>query len=715
MSLETIEKQLLACRTVGTKETWVRYQIGQFTSRKISRDHIDRLQQLLKNNRRHEAAALALAMAVTGGGNSLLATLRRRGVLRASRYGFKAGPLRELVRLLGRLQDALCLEERWIDYLASVEALYELAPEAKRLRTGLISRLVSRRGKALKTFLALANQVFGHGVTPVNDAEAYPNGWTSSEDIVSAVSRIIAVIREEIGLNAKDFLFTDEQALNDLNGTYSHDLVCALRIEELYKAETLVDGLPYRARVEGQAIIVESIDPDLEKSVRLGYVQMDMQVLLRIERAQQSWAESKQSPASLFEVFKNYYDSIIEQFIEIKTNPRRRITFSIPDIPNLFDPLASDLLFREDVLQLLQLNVESYEQFDIEPFEVAPGILSIDVFKITRLFGLFQYLFQRELEKVADQAERRRLAMNSVIVVMSEEQLLTLLSVVLPPQTSGKILELLVLDESREFVDLQYTPFLKVDKTFLLAPALISHSNLVRNIAFLNRLHEDRLQGKDPMQDAVAQALHDSGFKVGVEVQDSKNSETGDTDLIAYRDGVLYLIECKNAYHPCNPHEMRNSYDHIRKGGKQLTLRQQKFGETAYQTKVWQQLGWDVPPPVKIHTAVLIANRVFTGSNIEGHPVRQAHEFINVVARGEIRGPEAVYHFWDSNELSTADLDRYLSRDGLLSDHFASLEPINYRHNFGAKSLVFESWKFNPEKSGEIIKRRYRKKTELAT
>ena len=49
-----------------------------------------------------------------------------------------------------------------------------------------------------------------------------------------------------------------------------------------------------------------------------------------------------------------------------------------------------------------------------------------------------------------------------------------------------------------------------------------------------------------------------------------------DTDLVAYRDGVLYLFECKNAYHPCNPHEMRNSYDHIRKAGTQLTFRQQK-------------------------------------------------------------------------------------------------------------------------------------------
>jgi len=321
-----------------------------------------------------------------------------------------------------------------------------------------------------------------------------------------------------------------------------------------------------------------------------------------------------------------------------------------------------------------------------------------------------EYLFQRELEKVTDLAERQRLALHSVIAVMRKAPLLALLGTVLPPEKAEKILEILVLNESREFVDLQYTPFLKVDDYYLLAPSLISHSNLVRNVTFLNRLQAGRLDGADPMQGAVAQALRDAGFKVGEEVKDSKKSETGDTDLVAYRDGVLYLFECKNAYHPCNPHEMRNSYDHIRKAGAQLTLRQQKFGEAAYQTKVWQTLGWEVPSPVAIRTAVLIANRVFTGTRIDGHPVRQAHEFINVVSRGEIRGPDKVYRFWDGDALTTADLDRYLSDEGLLGDHFASLEPINYRYDFGAKSLVLESWKFDPEKNQEIIQKRYRAK-----
>jgi hypothetical protein len=144
------------------------------------------------------------------------------------------------------------------------------------------------------------------------------------------------------------------------------------------------------------------------------------------------------------------------------------------------------------------------------------------------------------------------------------------------------------------------------------------------------------------------------------------------------------------------------------------TLRRQKFSERAYQAKVWQTLEWDVPPPVTIQTAVLIANRVFTGTVIKGHPVRQAHEFINVVSRGEIRGPERTYRFWGGDALTTVDLDRYLSGDGLLGDHFASLDAINYAHTFGTKRLVFESWVFNPEKNQEIIEARYKAMADSA-
>ena len=709
MSVETIEQALQSQSSVAAKKSWVRAHIEALPKGKISRRDLDRLHGLLVDNRRPEALALGLAMAMVGGGNALVAELRRSGQLRASRYNFRVGAVREFVSILIDLKIVLDLDDRRMDYLASVDALYRLAPDAKRLRDGLITRLSNRRGRAIKSFLVIADQAFAQVAVQNMDLGA---PGTTAEEVASAVSRIIALARQEVGLFSGDLALTDEQALNPLNGTYHMDMRSAQCIDELCRAETMIDGLPYRARVVKDAVVVSSIDPDVEKSVRLGYVQMEMQVHVRHDAALRKWNDNAQAPSSLFEVFKLYYESVVCRFVKIKQKPLPRITFAIPDIPNLFDPLSGAHLFREDVMFLLQLSVDSYEDLTLDPFDVAPGVQSIDLLKVNRLFALMAYIFQRELEKVEDETERRRLALHSVILPMRRGPLLQLLGTVLPPEKAEKVLDMLVLDESRELVDLQYTPLLKADNYYLVAPTLISRSNLVRNIAFANRLNENRLDGNDPMQSAVSKALRQAGFMVGEDVEDSKRSSTGDTDLVAYRDGALYLFECKNAYHPCNAHEMRNSYDHIIKAGKQLTLRRQKFGETDYREKVWKKLSWTVPAPTVIRTAVLIANRVFTGTNIETHPVRQAHEFINVLVRGEIRGPEGVYRFWDGDALSIADLDRYLGGDVLMCDHFESMEPHNYGFDFGTHELRFESWKFDTLKHYEILQKRYRPQQE---
>jgi hypothetical protein len=252
-----------------------------------------------------------------------------------------------------------------------------------------------------------------------------------------------------------------------------------------------------------------------------------------------------------------------------------------------------------------------------------------------------------------------------------------------------------------------------VDGYYLLAPSLIVHSNLVRNIAFANGLNEKRLADTepDPMQAAVEETLRDAGFKVGVEVKSTNRS--ADTDLVAYRDGTLYLIECKNAYHPCNAHEMRNSYDYIDYAGQQLTFRQELLSDPANQAKLFSRLGWPIAPTSKIQTGILIANRIFTGVSINGHPVRQAHEFINVVSRGFIRasdGSELI--FWDGDEVTTSDVNRYLGDNGLLADHFAAMSEVNNDYAIGRKTLRFRSWMFDLKRHHEIA-RKYRLRTPV--
>lgn len=706
MSTRDVEKQLFACGNLTSMESWVRLNTRVLPKGTVSREDIDRLGEYLKQKKRKNTAALALSLALVDA-DHLVAALRRSGALRASRYGFNAGGLRELVDFLLRLEDFLCLKPERVRYLRSLLALYNLAADARRLRDGLIARLRSRRGSALKSFLAMINQAFTNGWqnnphAPTDQIEHY-----SVEELCSAVSRIITLHREAIGLRLDDLMYTDPQAINPLNGVYGRNLLDALRLEELIQAEILIDGLPYQADTEIDCVVVRSIDPDVEKSVRLGYVQMDLQVAYRRQEMKQFWKEQGVEPMSLEEVFKVYYEKGFEQLVEFRPKPLPRIAFHVPGHPDFFKPLASDQYFLEDVFQMLQLSVEDYDDLTTEPFDVVPGVRSIDLFKVTRLFALMSYVMQQELSKINDSACKQMLTLNSVIPVLRREQLVAVLRCVLTEGQAEHVLDLLTLDSDREHIDLQYTPFIRVQNTIAVAPSVIANSNLVRNIVCANKANDARLGDDDPMQRAVAEALGDAGFLVGVETSVKIEGAKRDTDIVAYRDGMLYLFECKNAYHPCSPHEMRNSYEHIKTAGKQLTLRQTWFGQREHQEKLWSKLGWSVPAPLNIRTGVLIANRVFTGAVIEGHPVRQAHEFINMVLRGSIRSEGGSYRFWLGDTLTTADVDRYLGNEGLLKDHFDALKPIRFEHCFGTKTLAVDSWYFDLKESQRILAARY--------
>lgn len=126
------------------------------------------------------------------------------------------------------------------------------------------------------------------------------------------------------------------------------------------------------------------------------------------------------------------------------------------------------------------------------------------------------------------------------------------------------------------------------------------------------------------------------------------------------------------------------------------------FADPAYQTKAWQAPGWNFAAPAAIRTLVLTANRVFTGSTIQDHPVRQAHEFINVIARGEIQTP--------IRSFASGKTIRCQGRCGPLpgwrwprGEQFAAVDPINYANDFGARTLVFESWRFSVEKHHKFV------------
>ncbi len=163
MNVEQVREQLASCRTRSEMVDWVDrskdLRISEGLSRRGWRDAVKEVGEHLRRNRRGEATALVLAHAFVDG-NTLVGELRSAGVLRASRYQFRAAGPQELVLTLLSLKQALKFSAVSVEYLHSLMALYELAAEARKLRDALVRRLKARSRRALKSFLVMANQVF---------------------------------------------------------------------------------------------------------------------------------------------------------------------------------------------------------------------------------------------------------------------------------------------------------------------------------------------------------------------------------------------------------------------------------------------------------------------------------------------------------------------------------------------------------------------------
>lgn len=708
MIVQALREKLERSTSMAEMELLARDDKTLPKAEKISTNNIDELISLLGGNDRKKANALGLALALVDA-DGLISKLRREGALRASRYKFRSGTLKELVTLLLNLDTRLGLTSERRIYLASVRNLYALAPEARRIRSALLSRLRARKGVALKSFLVLLDRVFATGRKSNPFASALSIEHYSNEDLSEAVSRIMVLYRDEYGLSAKDLALTDPQAANLLNSTYTIDLLDTLQLESLYKAEVSLDGLPYQADMEADDVVIRSTDPDTEKSVRYGYIQTEKQVLVRHGHAYKLLSNGK-SPRSLEGLFKESYEGHLAKFAQIVEKPIARVAIGIPDDQSFFKKLSSDEIFFQELLMLLQLDVESYEPLSSQPIEIKDGVTSLDLFKVNRLFALMSFAMESELRKVEDNDRRRLLSLHSVIPVMKRDALLRLLDALTLDGQAKDVLALLTMESDRDHVDIQYTPFICVDDYYFLAPALIANSNLVRNSAQANGQSSQRIKGEDPMQKAVVKALEDAGFLVGEEVGDkntSKPSAIPEFDIIAYKDGSLYAFECKNNYHPCSAHERRNSYSSIKTAGKQLTKREVWLSEKKNQDKLFDRLGWTVSQPENFHTCVLLSNRVFAGARIDGHPVRQAHELINVLLRGTINSPNFSLRFWKDQVFSTSDLDQFLGDSGLMKDHFDALKPLNISRKFGIKTLIQESWYLDPDEEDRILKERY--------
>lgn len=671
-----------------------------------------RLPGYISANDHRNAVACTLAL-LRLEGSVWLARMRKDGLFRASRYGYDSRCLMKIVAAALELSASASLQVEQIGYLKSLQALLELARPAKQIHLSIVNRLRARKSTALKTLLAFVNAMFSSNWMGDEQAdESQPLRWSATH-LASAFSRLYMIARDDLGIDAQTWNRTDDHAASAYEAVYSSLIMDALRINELIDAEVLLDGLPYKAEATPKGVLVSAIDPAFERSVRLGYIQSDLQLWIRAASAQQHLTGEQPTLGSFDDALSPLFDTVLLECVSLETVPGERLVIRLPSFPQLIEVLNFGGPFLDEMPFFVGAHIDNF-QAPGTMLQVSEQLSIMDLIKAKRVFNLIDAMFVKKLETLDDLMKRRVLRLRSTVIVATRTHLLGMLQLVMSHEKALELISLLSLPttssmpSSNEYVDLQYRPFLRSLSTkgdfIAIPPAVVAKSNLVRSIMHASRIKEATAAADDPMQVAVAAALRKAGLLVRESFVFNINGRR-ETDIFCFGGGVLFVIECKNAYHPCSPHELRNSYDLVLKAEEQLDIRAQWLDDPSNQMRLFKAMRWNVTAPARVRTCVVTANRAFSGYRCGAHPVRQAHELINVLVRGYVgRGPDGPNRrFWRAEHFEVADLLDYLEAKSVLQPQHAAMAPSKRGILLRGRRLEFAEFSMDLEDMGRHV------------
>ena len=293
--------------------------------------HIPILEGHLKAKRASEAIATALAM-VFFDVDHAISCMRRDGVLRASRYGYKGALIGRVAKAALSIRHMTGASSNHLAYLQSVVALSKVSINAGTLYEEIVRTVRAYRTVVLKTVLVTVNYLFYHRWMHHPEASPLDSRHYSSEEYAEAASLILATYASLFPVDDECCNHVDLKVFGARAVVYDRLLIAAIRLTKFREAELMIDGLPYRAELDGNTVTISSIDPDIERSVRLGYIQGEFQAAIRLAYP------LKVEPAISMREFVElgFQRESFQHLLELVEKPVRRLRLKLPATPEIF-------------------------------------------------------------------------------------------------------------------------------------------------------------------------------------------------------------------------------------------------------------------------------------------------------------------------------------------------------------------------------------------
>jgi hypothetical protein len=532
-----------------------------------SKKQIEQITQNLKQAISDRDQKLALDLFRAGLQESeaeFVGQLRKIGVLRCSNYDFQSQILNSLINETGKIN----ISQDSQVYFESIKSLLSISRNIQTLFKALLKEVDYLE---IKSYLVAVDSLFW----PIYGLQAVDSLFWPLDGLQPDHANRYSVCKEELASAFSLYLYhshdkkvIDKSNIDKVNEKRLSDQYYLDKLEDFNKliffkeSEVLVDSFGYTVTQNDAKIIIKAPDPKFEMSRCLGYIRQSMQESANSFDSLSELSEIIENYPSLLEFSKRYYQKFKDSTFKIIDSPLKLIVmqFHPQTLSNFLD---TNRLFLEEEMILKQL--ESNLFIDIQKVNKIPVFQSLslfDIIKVQRLFAFMLFVLTEYID--SNKLFKSKLFWRSMPVLQAND-LKDLLASFLGEQKAKEIFELFTWRlESKKIFDLQTYPFINVEDWILLPLGILTNSDLCRNVLQSTKFRFDSESFEDPIVLEMERCLKPVSSILKTNLKYSFKGIEGDVDVLAVVDNCLFVFECKNSLHPCNPFELRTTYDSIR-------------------------------------------------------------------------------------------------------------------------------------------------------
>lgn len=650
-------------------------------------------------------------------GNAFLSKIERTGILlsdggRPKKFSqflsdffteLQRNPRPEWAFLSDRLRNYLTFERVTSDLTVHDEPARRVLAAPSRHAVKQVMALVQ---------LAFLRRYFGHDLS--EEIAALLDGFGTPEELAAIASAIIAVANEIRPLDSRDFA---DPAIASL---FDSEVLLLLRFGRAVVArhtlakEVSLFGYSVEERPAlGKVYVITAPTRAFEYTLRLGFV--------RVEIGKDGWlAPSRENPVpdlSLATIAEALVSEQRERIVELRdrATPYRRVRSKFPIVPEMYQSLAKsgfyeDASLRDHLLQDFLVPLRAEQDTPVRLTER----LSLEEF--WAIWRILQFLSHVDIAAVRPYAQIDRTAfLNSLVRVGKDETLLDVITAVgVDTAQAEDFLRLVSGDVFRlGHYDIQYRPLLRIAQVDVPAknyttppelislPAVVATANILRNVQSANKVRLAELPGL--FVDSVSALMRSRFADVASNRRVTSPCGATDVDVVVLAEDTLFLFECKHSVFPTEPHEVRDIWEDIETGVRQLQVATAALstpGQLRDYLAGWFP-GWKARK-LSIQRCILCSHRIFSGLEVEGIPIRDYSSLFRLVDTGVV-GIGAVdedggtllhrFRLVDEGGFSASDLKNYLSPEATFFQTFAPfMHPVSKIQRFDRCTLAAETY-----------------------